>query len=160
MSRQPRCSTRVERITEEDENQPRGWGPPPDTRHEKRASLVLSALALLLVLGVTVELARRPVVGEHLVDAGVPEAPTGYMVQAEPDASVGNVGRPMPRTPLQGQKLEPCDPRIERAIHGACWMPLDVEPGTDACGDKAYLYKGRCYVAVSPARKPDVSVQQ
>jgi hypothetical protein len=158
MSRAPRCNTRGERYDDVREGQPRGWRPPGALQQEKRATLVLAALALLLVVGVSAEVARRPIIGGEMADGGVPEVPRGYMVQAVADGSVAEVARPMPRRPLQGQKLEPCDARIEKAINGACWMPLDVSPGDDTCGPKAYLYNGKCYVAVSPAPKPDVSM--
>ncbi|HLK99551.1 MAG TPA: hypothetical protein VK539_03160 [Myxococcaceae bacterium] len=161
MSRGPRCNTPSHEHPKK-ERYARQWtlGTPPPARDERRA-VVLAALALLMVLGVVVSLGQVPVTGPGLSDGGgVTDLPQGYMVQSAPDAALPGIARQMPNKPLEGQKREPCDKRIEKSINGACWMPLDVDPGTDACGDKAYLYNGKCYVAVSPARKPDVSLGQ
>ena len=130
-------------------------------RHEeKRPMVVLAATALLVVLGALVEVGQRPVTTSERPDGGVYDVgwEAGYLVQAPQDAAVPGVARKMPKKPLLGQKLAPCSPRIEKTINGACWLEITAEPGADECGEKAYLYNGKCYVGVAPAAKPDVSI--
>ncbi|MBN1210799.1 MAG: serine/threonine protein kinase [Myxococcaceae bacterium] len=55
------------------------------------------------------------------------------------------LAKPMPKEPLPKQRRPPCEPRVERAIHGGCWVPVgDEKP---PCGPKMYDYEGRCYLA-------------
>ena len=133
------------------------------TRHrlrheEKRPVVVLAATALLVVLGALVEVGQRPVTIAEKPDGGVydPGPVVGYLVQA-PDTAVPGLALKMPKKPLVGQKVAPCS-RIEKTINGACWLEITAEPGSDECGDDAYVYNGKCYVAVAPAVKPDVSI--
>jgi len=128
-------------------------------RHEeKRPMVVLAATALLVVLGTMVEVGQRPVTIAERPDGGVYDAGpvVSYLVQA-PDAAVPGLALKMPKKPLVGQKVAPCS-RIEKTINGACWLEITAEPGSDECGDDAYVHNGKCYVAVAPAAKPDVSL--
>lgn len=61
-------------------------------------------------------------------------------------------GRPMPTTPLRGQRRPPC-PRGDREINGACWVKVADE--TPPCGDTMFDYAGGCYkVSVDMPRQP------
>lgn len=81
------------------------------------------------------------------------DAPEMWLSAGEPDA--GSIAHPMPKEPFKGQKKK-CD-ADEVSINGGCWMELVRKPGTDACGSKAFLHEGRCYVPVQEAKRPPTS---
>jgi len=50
------------------------------------------------------------------------------------------------------QRKPPCDPDMERAIEGSCWIPVDVKPCPKG---KAWEHEGQCYArALNAARLP------
>jgi eukaryotic-like serine/threonine-protein kinase len=104
----------------------------------------------------------RPVRGESTAPL-LPIAEESYVPPAEaPDAGVGEMalasaqafprnpapilalGLPMPKQPFPGQRRPPCDPEVERAISGGCWIgPLASKK--PPCGPTWYDYDGGCY---------------
>lgn len=61
--------------------------------------------------------------------------------------------RPVPKQPLRGQKLPPCDAGLrEVAINGGCW----VGPFAPPCG-RLHEYENQCYRAVAADPKEPVS---
>ncbi len=63
------------------------------------------------------------------------------------------IAREMPREPLESQRRPPCEPRVETAIHGGCWIGIiDMKA---PCGPKAFEHEGRCYVpSTEQPKKP------
>jgi hypothetical protein len=85
---------------------------------------------------------------------GVGDQVLSLVVQAPRDVLPHTaVGLPMPKTPFPGQKKPPCEPRMQRAILGECWVRVGTEK--PPCGPTAYDYEEGCYMPVyeSP-RKP------
>jgi hypothetical protein len=50
----------------------------------------------------------------------------------------------MPKSPFEGQRRPPCEPKIETAINGACW--IQAGNAESPCGKAAFDWEGRCYV--------------
>jgi len=65
-------------------------------------------------------------------------------------------GRPMPKTPLRGQRKPPCE-RGETTIHGACWVWVGGEK--PPCGETMFDYDGRCFKASTDAPRQPTSEQ-
>lgn len=60
----------------------------------------------------------------------------------------------MPPQPLNGQHRPPCE-EGEVALHGGCWVKLDVKP--PKCAKYAYELDGGCYIPVIKSPRPDTS---
>lgn len=65
------------------------------------------------------------------------------------------LGRPMPKSPLEGQRRPPCMPRIETAIQGACWVRVGTEK--PPCGPNAFDHEGACYIPSFTTSRPSTS---
>ena len=81
-------------------------------------------------------------------DAGMGEAALAN-AQNVPKAVLPKLlsfGRPMPSKPFPGQRRPPCEARIEREIHGACWLG-PIEDQRPPCGERMFDYEGKCFLA-------------
>lgn len=90
-------------------------------------------------------------------DAGVAEEMSS--VQDVPQTALPtllSLGRPMPKTPMRGQRKPPCE-RGETAINGACWVEVARE--IPPCGDTMFDYDGRCFKASTDAPRQPTSDQ-
>ncbi len=65
------------------------------------------------------------------------------------------IAREMPREPLEGQRRPPCEPRMETAIHGGCWV--EIARMKAPCGPKAFEYDGHCYIPSTELPKKPTS---
>lgn len=66
-------------------------------------------------------------------------------LQNTPSAGIAPqwIGRPMPPVPFNNQRKPPCEPRMETAINGGCWISIGrMDP---PCGAKAFEWEGQCY---------------
>ncbi|KFE72088.1 serine/threonine protein kinase [Hyalangium minutum] len=101
--------------------------------------------------------APEEVARELTPDAGVAEEALASVqdVSGAVPPSFLAFGRPMPKTPLPGQRTPPCL-RGEKEINGGCWLgPLEDE--RPPCGDTLYDYQGKCYHALGPVLRPPTS---
>jgi serine/threonine protein kinase len=87
-----------------------------------------------------------------LADAGVEESLASAVVTSSAEANPDWISRELPKKPLPGQRKPPCTPRKERAINGACWVPIGVMEAP--CGDD-FEWEGRCYmISYATPRQP------
>jgi eukaryotic-like serine/threonine-protein kinase len=71
------------------------------------------------------------------------DAQTARQPAQDVPASAKTISLEMPKEPLPGQRRAPCG-RGEVEIHGGCWVRWpDLSP---PCGEKAYEWKGACYL--------------
>jgi eukaryotic-like serine/threonine-protein kinase len=129
-------------------------------------ALLMALVMLLVVRPAPAEPAPKPTpwlatpeeVAQFAPDAGVGEKALAS-VQDAPKAvlpALLSFGRPMPKTPLHGQRTPPCE-RGETAIHGACWVEVARE--VPPCGDTMFDYDGRCFKASTNAPRQPTSEQ-
>jgi len=129
-------------------------------------TVVASFLVLLLVRPApppepapnpTPWLATPEEVAQFAPDAGVGDEAL-QNVQDVPKAMLPAIltfGRPMPTTPLPGQRKPPCR-RGEKEINGGCWLgPLKDE--LPPCGNTLFDYQGECYAATGESPRPPTS---
>lgn len=110
----------------------------------------LTALAVLVPSGVWMGL------GDSRGTPTVGPVPVGPQVelQASTAAAFPPVVAMLNRLPdgVDTQRKPPCDPEMEHAIGGWCWIPLDTKPCPKG---KAWEHEGRCYLrALRAARSP------
>ncbi len=84
-------------------------------------------------------------------------------IAAQPASSKG-LPLEMPKRPITGQRLPPCDRDVEVEIEltpgkkdtRSCWVELKVP--AEKCRTRAYEYKGGCYLPIFPPPKVPQSV--
>jgi serine/threonine protein kinase len=129
-------------------------------------ALVMALIMLLVVRPLPPEpeptptpwLATPEEVAQFGPDAGVSEEALAS-VQDVPKAvlpALLSLGRPMPKTPLRGQRRPPCE-RGETSINGACWVEVARE--VPPCGDTMFDYDGRCFKVSTDAPRQPTSEQ-
>lgn len=119
-------------------------------------SFVLFALVLAMVPGLVPILVHRP----EPAAVAPPDVVPSWSVNMAPSAFSAltqEVVRALP-SPIDSQRLPPCDHDLEREIKGACWVPVDVErcpPGKAYVNDDGAKADGKCYArAMRAARTP------
>lgn len=108
-----------------------------------------AAVAIGVVMLWSSDTHRAPPRPPPVVDGALPlqEWATDTVPHFLSSSIAGVLPAPDPR-----QRKPPCDPDMERAIEGACWIPVDVKPCPKG---KAFEHDGQCYArALNPARTP------
>lgn len=140
------------------------WRPPISTAWARVFVMGCATTAfVLLLVWPTPEkphplwLATPEKIPQFAPDAGVGEEVSS--VQDVPQTALPallSLGRPMPKTPMNGQRKPPCE-RGETAINGACWVWVGGE--TPPCGETMFDYDGRCFKASTDAPRQPTSDQ-
>ncbi|WP_224248761.1 serine/threonine protein kinase [Hyalangium gracile] len=88
------------------------------------------------------------VAAEDQSPTSLQDTPTGGVLPA-------GIGRQMPPSPFNGQRKPPCEPRMETAIRGGCWILIGRMEAP--CGAKAFEWEGLCYSPSFDAPKQPTS---
>jgi hypothetical protein len=138
----------------DDAPEPASEAPPPPSERDTRSkgrwqsrawrwAAATSLVALLLPMGCfqAHEDARRQVTENSTPFLRAFRSETPDMGEKPP------AERYIPKEPLPGQKLAPCDPEAgQEAFSGACWGRMDVKP---PCGRKLYRGGNSCYLPIA-----------
>lgn len=101
------------------------------------------------------EMTERPLPATALAEPTDSAPPETWATDGLGESDAGVISRGMPAKPFKGQKTECGEDEVK--IVGGCWMEVVRKPKTDACGTKAFLWEGKCFIPVMVAKAPPVS---